>query len=218
MAVRVEPLDAVIANAGGSPMNGRTTADRPAPHLILGIALLLVGGAALVLRQLDLDVSTAIVEAGWPFFVIVPGVVLFASSFLLPVPKGVGLAIGGAVVTTVGTVLLYQETTGHWESWSYAWALVGPAAAGIGMVLYGLLTRTQELVTTGVRLVLIGAGLFVVGYWYFEAIFANGEPPLDVWAWWPIVMVGVGLAVVAAALLRGRPAPAEPKDVDPGAA
>ena len=34
------------------------------------------------------------------------------------------------VVTTVGLVLLYQNTTGRWESWAYAWALVGPAASG----------------------------------------------------------------------------------------
>jgi hypothetical protein len=197
-------------------MNGRTTADRPAPHLILGIALLVVGGAALLLRQLDYVLPAAIVDAGWPFFVIVPGVVLFASSLLVPVPKGVGLAIGGAVVTTVGTVLLYQETTGNWESWSYAWALVGPAATGFGLLLYGLITRTSEFVSKGLRLIGIGVSLFVVGYWYFEAIFSTGEPPLDVWAWWPIVMVGVGLAVVVAALLRGRPAPAEPKDVDTG--
>jgi hypothetical protein len=204
MAVRIEHIRCRHLDQGGSPMNGRTTADRPAPHLLLGLALLVVGGAVLLLRQLDLDVPTAIVDAGWPFFVIVPGVVLFASSLLVPVPKGVGLAIGGAVVTTVGTVLLYQESTGHWESWSYAWALVGPAAAGVGLLLYGLITRTGEFVSKGVRLIAIGVALFVVGYWYFEAIFSSGEPPLDVWAWWPIVMVGVGLAVVAAALLRPR--------------
>lgn len=185
-------------------MNGHPTADRPAPSLVLGIALLLVGGVALVLGQLDIDVPASIVEAGWPLFVIVPGAVLFVSSLLVPPPKGVGLAIGGSVVTTVGAVLLYQQTTGHWESWSYAWALVGPAAAGLGMVLYGLITHARELVGTGTRLVLIGLGLFVVGYWYFETIFSSGQPPLDVWTVWPVVMIGVGLLVVIAALSKRR--------------
>lgn len=183
-------------------MNGRPTADRPAPSLMLGVALLLIGGAALVLGQLDVDMPTAIVEAGWPLFVIVPGVVLFASSLLVPAPKGVGLAIGGSVVTTVGLVLLYQQASGHWESWAYAWALVGPAAAGLGMVLYGLITSTRELVATGARLVAIGAGLFIVGYWYFETIFSSGQPPLDIWTWWPVVMIVVGLLVVVGALSK----------------
>ena len=52
-----------------------------------------------------------------------------------------GFAIAGSIVTTVGSVLLYQQTTGHWESWAYAWALVGPGAAGLGMLVYGLLFR-----------------------------------------------------------------------------
>lgn len=185
-------------------MNGHPTADRPAPSLVLGIALLFVGGVALVLGQLDIDVPASIVDAGWPLFVIVPGVVLFASSLLVPAPKGVGLAIGGSVVTTVGAVLLYQQTSGHWESWSYAWALVGPAAAGLGMVVYGLVTHARELVATGTRLVVIGLGLFAVGYWYFETIFSSGQPPLDVWAWWPVVMIGVGLLVVIGALSKRR--------------
>ncbi len=49
-----------------------------------------------------------------------------------------GMVIGGTVVTTVGLVLLYQNTTGRWESWAYAWALVGPAASGLGMALWGI--------------------------------------------------------------------------------
>lgn len=183
-------------------MNGRPAADRPAPSLMLGVALLLVGGAALVLGQLGLDMPAAIVEAGWPLFVIVPGIVLFAASLLVPAPKGVGLAIGGTVVTTVGLVLLYQQASGHWESWAYAWALVGPAAAGLGMVLYGLITHASGLVATGARLVAVGAGLFVVGYWYFEAIFSSGQPPLDIWTWWPVVMIVVGLVVVIGALSK----------------
>ena len=183
-------------------MNGRPAADRPAPTLILGVALLLVGAAALVLRQLDVDMPAAVVDVGWPLFVIVPGVVLFASSLLVPAPKGVGLAIGGSVVTTVGLVLLYQQSSGHWESWSYAWALVGPVAAGLGMVLYGLISHAHALVATGARLVAIGAVLLVVGYWYFETIFSSGQAPLDIWTWWPAVMIVVGLLVVVGALSK----------------
>ena len=47
------------------------------------------------------------------------------------------MVVGGTVATTVGLVLLYQNNTGHWESWAYAWALVGPAASGLGLALWG---------------------------------------------------------------------------------
>ena len=103
-------------------------------------ALLVVGGVGwFVARELRFDPFAAIADAGWPFFVIIPGVILMASSLIPKPPNGVGFAVAGSIVTTVGLVLLYQESTAHWESWAYGWVLVGPGAAGLGMLLYGLI-------------------------------------------------------------------------------
>ena len=52
-------------------------------------------------------------------------------------PRGLGFAIAGTIVTTIGFLLLYQDSTGHWESWAYAWALL-TLAAGLGTLIYGL--------------------------------------------------------------------------------
>ena len=95
--------------------------------------LFVAGVGWLVARDLRLDPFAPIADAGWPFFVIIPGVILMLSSLIPKPPGGVGFAIAGSIVTTVGLVLLYQEQTAHWESWAYAWALVGPGAAGLGM-------------------------------------------------------------------------------------
>lgn len=172
---------------------------------ILGGLLVIVGVGWLVMRELRLDPIGAIAEAGWPYFVIVPGVLLLLLALLPSPPRGLGFAVAGSIVTTVGVVLLYQNTTGHFESWAYAWALVGPAAAGLGMLLYGLVFGQRDLVPIGTRLLAVGAAVFVAGYWFFETIFATGRAPIDLGAWWPVVLVAVGVAVVLVGLLgRGR--------------
>src|SRR4026208_157867 len=155
-------------------MESKTSAVRWSGLAVAGALLFCAGVAWFVRRALGFDPLAAAANAGWPYFVIIPGVTLLVLSLVPKPPRGVGFAIAGALVTTVGTVLLYQAATGRWESWAYAWALVGPGAAGLGMLAYGLLFRQRELLPAGARLVAIAAGLFVVGYWYFETVFATG--------------------------------------------
>ena len=90
-------------------------------------------GALLLAGQLA---GIGIDDIGWPIWVIGVGVVIFVIGLL--VAKEQGMVIGGTIVTTVGLVLLYQDQTDRWESWAYAWALVGPAASGLGLALWGL--------------------------------------------------------------------------------
>ena len=131
---------------------------------------------------------------------IIPGVILMLASLIPQPPRGVGFAIAGSIVTTVGLVLLYQEQTARWESWAYAWALVGPGAAGLGMLVYGLIFGQRELVSVGLRLASIAAAIFVAGYWFFETVFVTGRAPVDLGAWWPVAIIGAGLVVLAVGL------------------
>jgi hypothetical protein len=176
--------------------------------VVIGLLLVAVGAVALVLRELvGVNLLASIGPWGWPFFVIVPGVVLLGLSFVPVPPKGLGFATAGAIVTTVGGLLLYQSQTGHWESWAYAWALI-PTSAGIAMVLYGLLTGTHGLPSNGLWIAGIAATLFVVGAWFFEGIFAGDERPLDIGDWWPVGVMVIGGLVMARAFTAGRaPAP-----------
>jgi hypothetical protein len=167
---------------------------------VVGTLLVVAGVGWLMARDLRLDPFVAIADAGWPFFVIIPGVILMLSSLIPKPPQGVGFAIAGSIVTTVGLVLLYQEETAHWESWAYAWALVGPGAAGLGMLVYGLIFDQRNLVSAGLRLATIAAALFVAGYWFFETVFATGRAPVDLGAWWPVVIIVAGLAVLTVGL------------------
>ena len=167
---------------------------------ILGVLLIALGAVVLVGRQAGLDLFESIGSWGWPLFVIVPGVVLLAVSLVPAPPAGIGFAIAGAIVTTIGSLLLYQSRTSDWESWAYAWALI-PMAAGAALVLYGLYARRGSMVRGGVWMLGIAAVLLAVGAWFFEAIFAGSVRP-ELTEWWPIAIVAVGAILVLRAALR----------------
>lgn len=182
-------------------MQSRTSAERWGGLMVLGTALIVVGIGWFILRELAIDPFRAVADAGWPYFVILPGVALLLVSLVRTPPRGLGFAIAGSIVTTVGCVLLYQQTTGHWTSWAYAWALVGPGAAGLGMLVYALIFGQRDLLAPGARLVAIAAAIFAVGYWYFETIFSTGQAPVALGEWWPVVVIGIGLIALAVGFL-----------------
>ena len=171
---------------------------------IIGAILVLGGIAALILPRTGWDVETWIEGSGWPIFVIVPGLLLWALAFVPRPPAGVGFAIAGSIVTAVGLLLWYQQLSGNWDSWAYAWALIGPCAAGVGVLLYGLMMRIPRMVSTGLWLAAIGFGLFVVGALYFETVFRTGRVPFDVDQVWPFIVIGVGVALVLGTFREGR--------------
>lgn len=191
-------------------MNTATTGRQVGGITLIGILLLVAGVLSLGARVLDIDPFAATAAGGWPLLVIMPGLVLLAASVFPAPPSGLGFAIPGSIVTTVGLVLFYQQSTGHWESWAYSWALVGPGGAGLGMLLYGLLFRQREIVSNGARLTAIAAVLFGVGLWYFETIFRTGQVPIDLGGWWPLVLIVFGVIALVAGLRDGSP-----RDVDP---
>lgn len=169
-----------------------------------GIGLIAVGVGALILHEGGVNLFTSVGARGWPLPILVPGLVLLAASLVPASPRGIGLATSGAVVSTVGAILLYQSNTGHWQSWSYAWALI-PMFAGVATALYGLLSQVRSMVVTGLWTAGISAGLFIVGAW-FEGLFAGEERRLiDAGNWWPVALIVLGV-VVAILVITARPA------------
>ena len=179
----------------GTDMGRRTSA--PAA---VGILLVVAGIAVIALRQIGVDVVDEVGRGGWPFFVIIPGLVLLAMAFVPAPPNGVGFAIAGSIVTTVGLILFYQQSTEHWESWAYAWALI-PGAAGLSMATYGLMSGHREFVRNGLWLGGVAAVLFAAGFWFFETIFDSGRVPVDLETWWPAILIAVGLLITLSAVI-----------------
>jgi LiaF transmembrane domain len=176
---------------------------------VLGLFLVIVGVIALFVRQLGIDLFEAIGAWSWPFFVIVPGLVLMGAALLPAPPRGLGFAIAGSVVTAIGVLLLYQTRADHWESWAYAWAII-PMAAGIGTFLYGALIRASRLIGAGLRLITISTILLVVGWWFFEGIFAGGRPFAGIDSWWPLGLIALGAVFVAGSFRGPRPTSVAP--------
>jgi hypothetical protein len=169
---------------------------------LLGGILVVAGLGAFALRASGVELGELIGEHGWPFFVIVPGLALLGATALVAPPRGVGFAVSGAIVTTVGGILLYQNATETWDTWAFAWALI-PTAAGAAMAVYGLLVDAPDQVTVGSRVAVIGAVLFIAGMWFFSPILANGRPPIELGDWWPLVLVAIGAVIIVSAILGG---------------
>ena len=161
---------------------------------LLGILLITVGIFFFIGQWLNIDWGAAT----WPFYVIAPGLALMAWG--LTQRDGSGLTVAGSIVTMVGLVLLYQNTTGNWESWAYAWALVGPGGSGLGMLLYGTRSGNRKMARDGFWQILVAIGLFVAGFIFFEGIIGiSGERlPLPEWLL-PVAVIAIGLLV----LVRG---------------
>ena len=161
---------------------------------LLGIVLITVGVFFFIGQWLNIDWGAAT----WPFYVIAPGLALMA--FGLTQRDGSGLTVAGSIVTMVGLVLLYQNATGHWESWAYAWALVGPGGSGLGMLLYGTRSGNRKMARDGFWQILIAIGLFVAGFIFFEGIIgiSGRRLPLPDWVL-PVAVIAIGLVV----LVRG---------------
>jgi hypothetical protein len=193
-----EPVEAPVAEepvVEAKAPEGRPKARRGSPGTAaLGAILIVVGVVFFASAQLKIDWG----DAAWPFYVIAPGLALLA--FGLTQRNGSGLTVAGSIVTIVGGVMLYQNATDHWESWAYAWALVGPGGSGLGMLLYGTRSGNSKMARDGFWQVLAALGLFAVGLIFFEGIIGiSGEPwPLPGWVL-PSAVIVLGLLV----LLRG---------------
>jgi hypothetical protein len=169
--------------------------------LAVGLVLVLVGAVLFAGQLLDIGID----DVGWPFLVIAAGVAVLVIG--LVVANEQGMVVGGTIATTVGLVLLYQNSTGRWESWAYAWALVGPAASGLGLALWGVRSGDGSDVRNGFWGVLGGLALFVVGFLFFEGVIGIGGDRLSLPEWvLPVAVIGIGVVVLGRGLLERREA------------
>jgi hypothetical protein len=175
-----------------------TTERQPPPGAVIGALLIVIGLAFLAIRYLDTfaDVAT------WPLFIVVPGAALFVLGLILP---NTGMIIGGTVVTANGFLLMWQSTTGYWATWAYAWALIGPTASGVGTVIAGLRVGNRKMATGGLWAIVVGLALFIGFYLLFEEVIGltGFRLPIDN-AILPVIVIGLGIAVLASAFLAPR--------------
>ncbi len=160
----------------------------------VGVGLVAVGVLLLVVRLFSWNIGWL-----WPLFILIPGVAFLVAAALGGASVA-ALFVPGSVVTTLGVIFFFQNTTGYFESWAYVWALM-PAAVGVGLLLYGRRSGNLELVSTGRRLAGIFAVVFLVAAVFFEGFIFNNV--LNTW----FFRTGLPLLFIAAGaflLLRRR--------------
>ena len=99
-------------------------------------------------------------------------------SFLVPASIFVG----------IGGLLYWQNSTGNWASWSYAWTLI-PGFTGFGLLLFGLLARKRGAYISGMwnlfsSIILFGIFASVFGELAFAAKL------------WPPALIVLGLIIL----------------------
>lgn len=185
-------------NATPYPSGGRRIGSSAA----LGMVLIVLGLFALVVVVAGVDLT----QYGWPLFVIIPGLTLLVAGF---VSFGSGASIPGGVVTMLGLVLAYQNGTGDWPSWAYAWALIIPFGVGLGIYLQALRDRDQHALGSGRTLMLIGLMIFAIGFVLFESILGiSGRDYFGVVgkAALPALLIVIGVILLVRSVQRARSA------------
>jgi hypothetical protein len=202
-AATLEPISTIEQPPAFAPAPTVTapppSARRSGSGVALGMVLVVVGVFYLLVQLYGIDLSSF----GWPLFVIIPGLTLLIVGF---VSLGTGAAIPGGIVTMVGLVLAYQNSTGNWASWAYAWALVAPGGVGLGLFLQGLRERNPGLIKQGRSLMFIAALISLVGFVFFESILnlsgINDVPVVK--AALPALFIVIGVLLLARSIQRSR--------------
>jgi hypothetical protein len=167
---------------------------------VFGVLLVGVGALLLLTRLTDISLG----GDAWPLWLVVPGVACLVASFALPRRQGLGLAIAGAIVMTVGLILWVQETTDAYATWAYAWALVAPTAPGVGTFLFGAVKGDGELVRNGLRSTVVGLALFAGFALFFEGVIGlSGEPVAAFADVLPFAVIGLGVLLVVVSVVGG---------------
>jgi hypothetical protein len=202
-----------------------------APTVVGGVLLIGVGVLLLAVNSFGLQLPFDFGRIGWPVFVIAPGVVLLIVGLVASGEPGVGLAVAGGIVTTVGSILAYQSATDHWSSWAYAWSLIAPTSVGASMLLWGSFHGSGSVVRQGLSGLGVGIVVFIVGFAFFEGVLnlggTRGLAPLGRQAL-PIALIGAGVLVIisrlwprpstAAPVFGGWAMPAQPQQPPSGSA
>ncbi len=200
VAAMVAPPPAMAAPPPPTVSAHPAAAVRGGSGVALGIVLVVLGAFFLVIRVSNIDLTY-----GWPLYVIIPGLTLLVVGFA---SLRTGAAIPGGIVTMVGLVLAYIDSTGDVASWVFAWPLVAPGGVGLGLFLQGFRLRNAGMIRQGRNLMFAAALIFAVGFVFFESIlnisgtdygfFGRAAPPA--------LLIVLGIALLVRSMQRSRQA------------
>lgn len=157
-----------------------------------GLVLILLGLAFLAAQLLP-GLWSWVSEVSWPLIVVGAGALLLIIGWLVGAPN---MAVPACIVGGIGGLLYWQNATGDWASWAYAWALI-PGFAGVGNLIAGLWAGKSGQARGGAWSVLISLILFAI-----FGSFMGGFTVLGVY--WPVLVIALGLLLLGEYFIRSR--------------
>ena len=175
---------------------------------LFGAILILLGIVFLIGRYVSALFNFDVGHYAWPFFIIIPGLLIFLGSFVFERRAGIPLAIFGGMVTATGGILLFQNIFDLYASWAYAWALVTPTSVGVAKLIYGAVRGLGDEVRSGLTLSGIGFAMFIIGGFFFEMVIGISDFGFGAaWQCWPGLLIGLGIMLLLSNLLPRRNPP-----------
>ena len=160
--------------------------------LVLGVLLVLAGAALLAARLIPGLEQWVLSSVGWPLLIVGFGGILALAGLL---SRQSGMITGGCVIAGIGGILYYQNYSGNWSSWAYAWTLL-PGFAGVGAIIAGLVDGSfGRALRSGLWQILTSALLFLI-----FASFLGGPNLLGVY--WPVLVILLGVIMLLRPVLR----------------
>lgn len=165
---------------------------------LVGGLLLILLGVLFLLGQVAPGLFDWLDAFSWPLIIVGVGVLLLIIGVLTNTP---GMAVPACIVGGIGLLLYWQNQTGNWESWSYAWALI-PGFVGVGTVVMGLWQGKWDEARGGLWLMVISALLFIVFGSFLGGLFGGDLGFIG--RWWPLALIALGVLSLIDALAKRR--------------
>ncbi len=167
---------------------------RRSNNIVLGVLLVLLGGWFLASQFYPQLTAWVNLNLSWPLIIVAVGVFLFLMGLLVGAP---GMAIPACIVGGIGCLLYWQNATGNWQSWAYAWTLI-PGFLGAGILLSGLLEgRFRQSLDGGLFFIVISLVMF--------AVFGSFLGGLQIFGpYWPVLLIILGFWMLARVFMRRR--------------
>ncbi|HLD94643.1 MAG TPA: hypothetical protein VI703_10635 [Anaerolineales bacterium] len=159
-------------------------------NIAFGLILFLIGGFFLAAQFFPQLSEIVRVDYAWPFWVVGVGLIFLIMAVAVRAP---GLAVPASIISGIGGILYYQNSTGAWETWAYAWTLI-PGFVGVGIIIMNFL---EGRFVRGLR---EGFGPILVSLVMFGIFGSFLGGPAALRQLWPLLLIGLGVWI----MLKGR--------------
>lgn len=161
------------------------------PRIAIALFLIILGLWYLLIELSPQIERFAYGRETWPLQIIGVGALLALLGLATWSP---GMMIPAAIVGGIGGLLYWQNATGNWGSWAYAWALI-IIFVGIGIALTGLMEKSRGTLVGAGWTVFVGVVQFLI----FGA-FLGGSVLIQ--KFWPVAIILLGVILLARGFVR----------------